>query len=79
VAPHPENPYELAEAQSRAGLTAEAARSYAQFEQGARGDHQGADAKAAMAARWPAGRRRKSPGASLDALARVRASRRRLC
>ena len=36
VAPHPENLYELAEAQARAGLTAEAARSYAAFETGAR-------------------------------------------
>ena len=36
VAPHPENLYELAEAQARAGMTAEAAQSYAQFEAGAR-------------------------------------------
>ena len=36
VAPHPENLYELAEAQARAGMTAEAAQSYAQFETGAR-------------------------------------------
>ena len=36
AAPHPENLYELAEAQARAGMTAEAAQSYAQFETGAR-------------------------------------------
>ena len=35
AAPHPENLYELAEAQARAGLTAEAAKSYAAFEAGA--------------------------------------------
>lgn len=36
VAAHPENLYELAEAQARAGMTAEAAKSYAAFEAGAR-------------------------------------------
>lgn len=36
VAPHPENLYELAEAQARAGMAAEAATSYAEFETGAR-------------------------------------------
>ncbi len=43
VAPHPENLYELAEAQARAGMTAEAAKSYTQFEQGARAEMQGDD------------------------------------
>ncbi len=43
VAPHPENLYELAEAQSRAGMTAEAAKSYAAFEQGARAEMTGDD------------------------------------
>ncbi len=36
VAPHPENLYELAEAQARAGMTADAAKSYREFETGAR-------------------------------------------
>jgi tetratricopeptide (TPR) repeat protein len=36
VAPHPENLYELAAAQARAGMAAEAAKSYAEFETGAR-------------------------------------------
>ncbi len=43
VAPHPENLFELAEAQARAGLTAEAAKSYQQFEAGARAEMQGDD------------------------------------
>ena len=38
VAPHPENMFELAEAQARAGMTAEAAKSYAAFEAGARAE-----------------------------------------
>ena len=38
VAPHPENRYELAEAQARAGLTAQAAKSYVAFEAGARAE-----------------------------------------
>lgn len=36
AAPHPENLYELAEAQARAGMTAEAAKNYAEFETAAR-------------------------------------------
>lgn len=36
AAPHPENLFELAEAQARAGMTAAAAKSYAVFEAGAR-------------------------------------------
>jgi tetratricopeptide (TPR) repeat protein len=43
VAPHPENLYELAEAQARAGMTAQAAKSYAAFEQGARAEMKGDD------------------------------------
>lgn len=43
VAPHPENLYELAEAQARAGMTAQAAKSYAAFEQGARAEMLGDD------------------------------------
>lgn len=43
VAPHPENLYELAEAQARAGLAAQAAKSYAAFEQGARREMTGDD------------------------------------
>lgn len=38
VARHPENLFELAEAQARAGMTAEAAKSYAAFETGARAE-----------------------------------------
>ncbi len=38
VAPHPENLFELAEAQARAGMVAEAAKSYAAFEAGARAE-----------------------------------------
>ena len=36
IAPHPENLFELAEAQARAGMTADAGKSYAVFEAGAR-------------------------------------------
>ena len=36
AAPHPENLYELAEAQARAGMTVDAAKSYADFEAAAR-------------------------------------------
>lgn len=43
VAPHPENLFELAEAQARAGMRAEAAKSYAQFEAGARAEMRGDD------------------------------------
>ena len=43
VAPHPENLFELAEAQARAGMSAEAAKSYQQFEAGARAEMQGDD------------------------------------
>ncbi len=43
VAPHPENLFELAEAQARAGMTADAAKSYAAFEQGARAEMKGDD------------------------------------
>lgn len=43
VAPHPENLFELAEAQARAGMRAEAAQSYAQFEAGARAEMRGDD------------------------------------
>ncbi|MCC6987911.1 MAG: tetratricopeptide repeat protein [Acidobacteria bacterium] len=38
VAPHPENLFELAEAQARAGMTADAAKSYAAFELGAKAE-----------------------------------------
>ncbi|MEP7118421.1 MAG: hypothetical protein ABI880_12610 [Acidobacteriota bacterium] len=38
VAPHPANLFELAEAQARAGMTADAAKSYAAFEVGARAE-----------------------------------------
>ena len=38
VAPHPENMFELAEAQARAGMTASAAKSYAAFDAGARAE-----------------------------------------
>ena len=38
VAPHPENLFELAESQARAGMTADAAKSYAAFETGARAE-----------------------------------------
>ena len=37
-APHPENLFELAESQARAGMTADAAKSYAAFEAGARAE-----------------------------------------
>ena len=43
VAPHPENLFELAEASARAGMRAEAAKSYAQFEAGARAEMRGDD------------------------------------
>ena len=43
AAPHPENLYELAEAQARAGMTAEAAKTYSAFETGARAEMQGQD------------------------------------
>ena len=43
VAPHPENLYELAEAEARAGLTAKAAKTYAAFEAGARAEMKGED------------------------------------
>ena len=43
AAPHPENLFELAEAQARAGLTAQAAKSYAAFEAGARAEMKGED------------------------------------
>ena len=43
VAPHPENLYELAEAEARAGLTAKAAKSYVAFEAGARAEMKGED------------------------------------
>jgi tetratricopeptide (TPR) repeat protein len=43
VAPHPENLYELAEAQARAGMGAQAAKSYAAFEQAARAEMHGDD------------------------------------
>lgn len=43
AAPHPENLYELAEAQARAGLTAKAAKTYAAFEAGARAEMKGDD------------------------------------
>ena len=43
VAPHPENLYELAEAEARAGLTAKAAKTYAAFEAGARAEMTGDD------------------------------------
>lgn len=43
VAPHPENLFELAEAQARAGMTAQAAKSYAAFDQGARAEMNGDD------------------------------------
>ncbi len=43
VAPHPENLFELAEAQARAGMRTEAAKSYAQFEAGARAEMRGDD------------------------------------
>jgi tetratricopeptide (TPR) repeat protein len=43
VAPHPENLYELAEAQARAGMMADAAKSYRQFEAGARAEMKGDD------------------------------------
>jgi tetratricopeptide (TPR) repeat protein len=36
VAPHPENLFELAEAQARAGMATDAAKSYAEFETGAK-------------------------------------------
>lgn len=38
AAPHPENLFELAEAQARAGMAADAAKSYAAFEAGARAE-----------------------------------------
>ena len=38
VAPHPENLFELAESQARVGMRAEAAKSYAAFEAGARAE-----------------------------------------
>ena len=43
VAPNPENLFELAEAQARAGMTAQAAKSYVAFEQGARAEMNGDD------------------------------------
>jgi tetratricopeptide (TPR) repeat protein len=43
AAPHPENLYELAEAQARAGMTKEAAASYKAFESGARIEMKGED------------------------------------
>lgn len=43
AAPHPENLYELAEAEARAGLTAKAAKSYTAFEAGARAEMKGED------------------------------------
>jgi len=43
AAPHPENLYELAEAEARAGLTAKAAKTYAAFEAGARAEMTGED------------------------------------
>jgi hypothetical protein len=43
VAPHPENLFELAEAQARAGMTADAAKSYAAFEVGAKAEMKGDD------------------------------------
>ncbi len=43
VAPHPENLFELAEAQARAGMRAEAVKSYTQFEAGARAEMHGDD------------------------------------
>lgn len=43
AAPHPENLYELAEAQARAGLTTEAAASYKAFEAGARAEMKSED------------------------------------
>jgi tetratricopeptide (TPR) repeat protein len=43
AAPHPENLYELAEAQARAGLVAAAAKTYAAFEAGARAEMHGED------------------------------------
>ena len=38
VAPHPENMFEVAESQARAGMTAQAAKSYTAFEAGARAE-----------------------------------------
>jgi tetratricopeptide (TPR) repeat protein len=43
AAPHPENLFELAEAQARAGMTAAAAKTYAAFEAGARAEMNGED------------------------------------
>jgi tetratricopeptide (TPR) repeat protein len=43
LAPHPENLYELAEAQARAGMAREAAASYRAFESGARAEMNGED------------------------------------
>ncbi len=43
VAPHPENLYELAEAEARAGLSAKAAKTYAAFEAGARAEMKSED------------------------------------
>ena len=43
AAPHPEHLFELAEAQARAGLAAQAAKSYADFETGARAEMKSED------------------------------------
>jgi tetratricopeptide (TPR) repeat protein len=43
AAPHPENLFELAEAQARAGMTAAAAKTYTAFEAGARAEMHGED------------------------------------
>ena len=61
VAPHPENLYELAEAQARAGMTAEAAQSYAQFEAGARREMRQPGQRQPRAGQLP-GRRRQEAG-----------------
>ncbi len=64
VAPHPENLFELAEAQARAGMTAEAAKSYQQFEAGARAEMQGDDnANRELIAYWAGAG--KKPAAAL--------------
>ncbi len=64
VAPHPENLFELAEAQARAGMTAEAAKSYQQFEADARAEMQGDDnANRELIAYWAGAG--KNPAAAL--------------